>query len=126
MNKTKIIETLGIIVLAAVVVLFVLHFRSSFAGSDFGQPVATVLYSCNNKGITAVYYNGETKTPTDPDQPPTPGGSVVLTLADGSTMTLPQTISADGARYANADESFVFWEKGNSVMVLENGAEKKL
>jgi membrane-bound inhibitor of C-type lysozyme len=39
-------------------------------------------------------------------------------------MTLPQTLSADGTRYANADESFVFWGKGNGALVLENGEEK--
>ncbi|MBV9159354.1 MAG: MliC family protein [Candidatus Kaiserbacteria bacterium] len=40
---------------------------------------------------------------------------------DGREMTLPQTISADGGRYANADESFVFWNKGNTAFVQENG-----
>jgi membrane-bound inhibitor of C-type lysozyme len=39
-------------------------------------------------------------------------------------MTLAQTISADGARYANFDESFVFWGKGNGALVLEGGEEK--
>jgi membrane-bound inhibitor of C-type lysozyme len=39
-------------------------------------------------------------------------------------MTLAQTISADGGRYANFDESFVFWSKGNGALVLENDKEK--
>jgi membrane-bound inhibitor of C-type lysozyme len=39
-------------------------------------------------------------------------------------MTLPQTISADGVRYANTDDSFVFWSRGNGALVLENGQEK--
>ncbi|MDE2078863.1 MAG: MliC family protein [Patescibacteria group bacterium] len=54
--------------------------------------------------------------------PPTPGGSVAITLSDGRAMTLPQTISADGARYANADESFIFWSKGNGAFVMEGNA----
>jgi membrane-bound inhibitor of C-type lysozyme len=39
-------------------------------------------------------------------------------------MTLLQTISADGVRYANTDDSFVFWSRGNGALVLENGQEK--
>ena len=41
-------------------------------------------------------------------------------------MTLPQTLSADGARYANADESIVFWSKGNGLTFTENGKETYL
>jgi hypothetical protein len=39
-------------------------------------------------------------------------------------LDLNQTISADGARYANSDESFVFWSKGDGALVLENNVEK--
>jgi membrane-bound inhibitor of C-type lysozyme len=124
MNKiTKVIEIICVIVIAVAVVFLILHFHKSTTISN--SPVATVLYSCDGgKTITASYYQGATAPTPASGQEPTPTGSVSLTLADGSTMTLAQTISADGARYANADESFVFWEKGNSVMVLENGAEK--
>ena len=34
-------------------------------------------------------------------------------------MTLPQAISASGARYANSDESFVFWNKGDTAFIQE-------
>lgn len=47
-------------------------------------------------------------------------------------LYLPQTISASGARYANSDQSFVFWNKGdtafieqNNVMTFNNCAEQK-
>ncbi len=46
---------------------------------------------------------------------------VSLTLSTGRRITLPHALSADGARYANADESFVFWNKGNTAFVNENG-----
>jgi membrane-bound inhibitor of C-type lysozyme len=39
-------------------------------------------------------------------------------------MTLSRTYSADGIRYANADESFIFWGRGESALVLEDNAEK--
>ena len=89
------------------------------------QPSATVLYSCDaGKTITAAYYEGQSTPSTNSDQPPVPGGSVIVTLSDGRTMKLAQTISADGTRYANADESFVFWGKGNGALVLENNQSK--
>jgi len=46
---------------------------------------------------------------------------VQIKLSDGRAYTLPQVISADGGRYANADESFVFWNKGNGAFITENG-----
>lgn len=47
--------------------------------------------------------------------------SVTFTNAKLGTMTLPQTVSASGARYANADESIVFWNKGNDLFITQNG-----
>ena len=54
---------------------------------------------------------------------PIPGGHVVLTLAGGKRLTLPQTLSGSGIRYANADESFVFWSKGNTAFVEEGPSQ---
>ncbi|MGD0328294.1 MAG: MliC family protein [Minisyncoccia bacterium] len=119
-THTKII-VLIIIVVVAILALWLTHTPSQVSS----QPITTVLYSCNGgKTITATYYQGVTKPAPGPGQPPIPSGSVALTFSDGSTMTLAQTISADGVRYANTDESFVFWSKGNGVLVLENNQEK--
>ena len=64
-------------------------------------------FDCSNgKGIEAVFSSN----------------SVQLALSDGRQITLPQTISGSGARYANADESFVFWNKGNTAFITENGS----
>ena len=50
------------------------------------------------------------------------GESVVnLVLSDGRKLTLPQTMSASGARYANKSESVVFWNKGNTAFLEEKG-----
>ena len=91
------------------------------------QPIAQAMYECDGgKTIEASYYAGTSTPSTSPDQPPMPGGSVAVTLSDGRTMTLAQTISADGTRYSNGDpsvqgsETFVFWSKGNGALVLEN------
>jgi len=50
-----------------------------------------------------------------------PPASVKLALSDGRTMTLPQAMSGSGARYANPDESVVFWNKGNTAFIDEKG-----
>ncbi|MFA5169623.1 MAG: MliC family protein [Candidatus Paceibacterota bacterium] len=88
------------------------------------QPISQVIYICNNdKTINATYYKGEAKT-VKPGEQPIPTGSVNIVLSDGRILNLKQTISADGTRYANSDESFVFWGKGNGALVLENNVEK--
>lgn len=50
-------------------------------------------------------------------------GGVVVKLDDGRILSLPQAISASGARFANQDESFVFWSKGNTAFVTEGDPE---
>jgi len=88
-------------------------------------PTARVSYYCNGgKTITTAYYAGAPVPAPASGEPPTPTGSVALTLSDGRALTLAQTLSADGTRYANSDESFIFWNKGNSALVLENNQEK--
>jgi membrane-bound inhibitor of C-type lysozyme len=46
---------------------------------------------------------------------------VRLYLSDGRQITLLQTLSGSGARYANRDESLVFWNKGRTAIVREHG-----
>ncbi|MFA5386445.1 MAG: MliC family protein [Candidatus Paceibacterota bacterium] len=88
------------------------------------KPIAQANYLCNGgKTIDATFYKEEQK-PVQPGQPPIPSGSVIVVLSDGRTYNLLQTISADGSRYANSNESFVFWSKGNGALVLENNVEK--
>ena len=66
-------------------------------------------FACaDNKSVDATFVNG-------------PRSSVNLVLSDGRKMTLPQAMSASGARYANKDESLVFWNKGNTAFLEEKG-----
>lgn len=86
--------------------------------------IAQVTYICNDdKTIDAAFYKGETKS-VKPGEMPIPSGSVKIVLSDGRNLNLSQSISADGSRYTNSDESFVFWSKGNGALVLENNVEK--
>lgn len=94
-------------------------------------PIADATYTCDKgHSIHATYFEGTTTTPVQPGQPPVPTGSVQVSLDGGPTMTLAQTISADGARYSDGNpqiaqgqpgaETFVFWNKGNSALIMRN------
>lgn len=81
-------------------------------------------YSCDGgKTIDATYAQGAAASAPSAGQPPTPTGSVALKLSDGRNLTLAQTISADGARYASTDGSIVFWNKGNGLTFTESNTE---
>jgi membrane-bound inhibitor of C-type lysozyme len=68
--------------------------------------ITSAMFNCdNNKTINALFFSEKAE----------------LTLSDGRSMLLMQAISASGARYANTDESFVFWNKGDTAFVTENG-----
>lgn len=95
------------------------------------QPIATAHYQCDGrKTIDAAFYEGGAAPEVKPGEPPVPTGSAKVALSDGRTMSLHQTISADGGRYSDGDpmtqgsESFVFWSKGNGALVLENNEQK--
>jgi len=67
--------------------------------------VQDVVFTCTGKKtIEAVFFNGK----------------ATLNLSDGRNMTLSQALAASGARYANADESVVFWNKGTTATLTEN------
>jgi membrane-bound inhibitor of C-type lysozyme len=88
------------------------------ASAQAPAPVNTVQYSCaQGKSLVAEYFDGATRMA--PNGMPIPGGHVILTLSDGKRLNLPQTLSGSGIRYANADESFVFWSKGDTAFVEE-------
>ena len=87
--------------------------------------ISSMTLVCNvGATIEASFYERTATTSVPQGQQPVPKASVKLSLSDGRTFDLPQTISADGGRYANSGEAFVFWSKGNGALVLENGAEK--
>lgn len=84
------------------------------------EPIDVTYLCANDQTIHALFTPGVASI-TGSTTPPVPGGTVTLELSTGQTDTLTQTISADGGRYANTDGSFVFWSKGDSALVLEQG-----
>ncbi len=69
----------------------------------------TYSYSCDgDRSITATFH-----LPKD--------DFVNVNLSDSRHLILAHALSADGARYTNPTESFVFWTKGITAFVTENG-----
>ncbi len=90
------------------------------ATSNDQKFVATAKYNCeNSKYINATYYNGP-EIKVNPGEMPKPNGSVKVSLDGGEIQTLNQTISGSGVRYSNSDESFVFWNKGDTALIMRN------
>lgn len=119
MNKKTffIIVAVAIVVVALIGIISAQYFKNS--ENTVVPPAAennlvgdenkiTAKFFCDgDKTIDAVFNNGASS-------------SVDLILSDGRSLSLPQVISASGARYANADESFVFWNKGDGAFIEEN------
>lgn len=91
----------------AAVVLFLLVFGVGFyigTRYEFSKIPEVVEYSCSDKKAVGVQYYKD---------------KVHVGLSDGREYTLPQAVSASGARYANENESIVLWNKGNGVFFQE-------
>lgn len=72
--------------------------------TDGSEPIASVSYACaDGKTIDAVFF---------PDK-------ADVKLSDGRELSLPQTISASGVRYAEDDDALVFWTKGKTAFITE-------
>jgi membrane-bound inhibitor of C-type lysozyme len=118
-----------VLIAAIAIVIIAAILRSQmpkFDKESAPQLIATAEYACNNsRNILVEFYEATgTASVAKPGEQPVPTGSALITLSDGRVFSLPQTISADGGRYANASSSFVFWSKGNGALVLENNAPK--
>jgi membrane-bound inhibitor of C-type lysozyme len=87
----------------AALAIAVLCLQPAFAAT----PTAVATFICKGgKTIGASFY----------------ADKVEVKLSDGRSLTLPQAMSASGARYANKDETFVFWNKGNTAFITEGAA----
>jgi len=98
-----------IIVIVALVIIALGYFIKTNQPTPTVPETITANFNCQDeRSIQAIFHTGEDK-------------SVDLVLSDGRVFYLPQTISASGARYANDNESLIFWNKGDTAFIEENG-----
>ena len=84
-------------------------FFSGLCTPDSADAIVQARFHCQGgRTIDAVFSNGARS-------------SVSLALSDGRSISLPQAESGSGARYANAGDRVVFWNKGNTAFVEEDG-----
>lgn len=118
MNKELFTSILTVIIFI-VGFVYVLKIEPSSLNKD-QTFITSVTYHCDNdREITVSYFNGPEK-PISPGDTPQPTGSVNVSFDTNPSQTLNQTISASGVRYANSDESLIFWNKGNSALIMRN------
>jgi len=107
-NKvTKFSQIIAVVLFVAVFLIAFQLGRNFEATFILGQPTTSLVkFICPDKTvINAQFYNR----------------FVHLEFGWQKTLYLPQTMSADGGRYANKDESIVFWNKGDTAFVQVNG-----
>lgn len=69
------------------------------------QKITSTTFTCaENKRLQAVFFDDK----------------VELTLSDKRSFLLFTAMSASGVRYTNSDESFIFWNKGNTAFIEEH------
>ena len=121
--KKNLIFIILIIVLIISGILYLNNKDKNLVTPNTSNFIDQVFYTCDDgKTIDASFYEGEI-TLVEPGEPPIPSGSVKIILSDGRDFDLPQTISASGIRYADSNESIIFWSKGDGAFIVENDEE---
>ena len=107
MTATRRLASATLIACAAAVPLPSLAANTNPHASAF-----VVLYQCDGDDWLAVGYPAPFASGTEPP---------ARVSWNGSTVVMSQARSGSGARYANAGESIVFWNKGDTAFLEENG-----
>ncbi len=116
-SPMKLSSTLAIVIVVAILVIagffyfeFASHVTAPTTATNSAQVTNVAHYMCDgNKTIDAAFTSN----------------SVTLTLSDGRTLVLPQTISGSGIRYESTStpgNDIVFSGKGDNAMFMENNA----
>ena len=116
----KYVLLLIVMLAASASVIFFLHEKTAKEETVIAHMkfIASVHYVCDkSKTIQAAFYEGA-HVESPEGMPPVPTGSVEVAFDGAGSTTLKQTISADGGRYANQDESLIFWSKGTSAIIM--------
>ena len=103
--------------LFAIIIFVGVFYLGFYLGGKYNCPDNEITFDVPSNAIVATFTCDDNKI----IQTEFLNDTVSLDLSDGRSMILPQVISGSGARFANSDESFVFWNKGNTAFIQENG-----
>lgn len=100
---------IGLIVLLIVVIGIIFFTRENAKNDTQIQEVST-MYSNETESISVTFDNTH--------------NTVIFSHPSvGTDVVLPLAVSASGTRYANEDESIVFWEHQGEVTIIKDGVE---
>ena len=102
-NKNIAIIILGLILTGGILLFFNFQRKAELQKDLNPSPIKAIFTCKDGKSIEAVFA----------------GSKVSLVLSDGRKLELDQTLAASGARYANKDETLVFWNKGDTAFIEE-------
>jgi len=104
MKKSLLIVCIVIILVGLFCLCRILLVKNEVVNKNTEGVITTAIFNClDKKTIQSIFLKDR----------------VELNLSDGRSMLLIQAVSASGARYANTDESFIFWNKGNTAFITE-------
>lgn len=112
MNTSLMNNKIIVIVVAFIVAALVAWWWVQMSAPEMPAPSAETAAAVYSDGVTTVEATFDNAA-----------GAVTFTHPDVGTVTLPQAVSASGARYANEDESIVFWEHQDEATITKDGAE---
>jgi membrane-bound inhibitor of C-type lysozyme len=118
-----------IVIALGAIVYFSLQKRGFFLDKENGDrnKIAAVRYICDEKKtFSAIFFDSKKSTENfaHDQNSSISNASVVLKLDDGRNFDLNHTVSGEGLRYSNKDQSFVFWEKATGAVILEFDTER--
>lgn len=110
MKTSTLLGILLILIVLAAGVYQLMYSREPGGNTTASNPATTnvVSYFCQEGKLSASFSKD----------------AVALTYPDGTVMNMPHAMSADGGRYeatSTAGADVVFWSKGDSAFVTENG-----
>ncbi len=106
---------------ADVAVLYSSFLRDVTAGSARERPEAAAGGAGRTPVVAAADFTCDTGKAVTAAFTGDPRPAVELSLSDGRRLVLPQAVSASGARYASPGDRQVFWNKGKTAFLTEEG-----
>lgn len=107
-----------IIIILALIVIFALTKKDKPSNNVQENTNTSTNMSSNITKVTYTGEKGNLEATYNAD-----GTSVTFSTEETGEATLPVAISGSGARYANADESLVFWEHQGELTITKDGKD---
>lgn len=107
-SKHKVISTIVLIIVIVVAISVLVSSDKGGSSQTETEFSRTAVYICDGANAMEVGYGDD---------------MVEVRLSDQREFTLEEKVSASGDKYANEDDTAVFWVKGEDAFFEENGSK---